>query len=400
MTIQQLRRKLARLGLGVDEASGEVLVEWEKIPFTEADRPYWAMLSSIDGIGPKRLPALIAAFGCCRQVLEAPVADLVSVGVSESVSKNVAGLGSNRARQWYAKALHPETDVKLKFIVPQDRAYPKNLRPIDGAPSQLWAWGDDNQLDAGGIIAIVGTRRVSAYGREVTELLAAQLARQQCVIISGLMYGVDEIAMRAAMAAGGKTIGVWAGGISRASLGSRWRLAKLVVDSGGVAVSEYAPSIPAFKGTFPPRNRIVSGVAAAVVVTQAAEKSGSLITAGHAISQGRPVGAVPGPITVSVSSGSNELLKLGAAAVTCGSDVLQLAGLTSVVADRKRQREYQPASRAEEIILSLLRQFPQTMDNLSRAAATPIGQLSVILTKLEVKGVIHQVGDEWACDLR
>lgn len=397
MTVDQLRRKLARLGLAVDEASGEVLVEWEKIPFSEKDRPYWALLSSVDGIGPKRLPALVAACGSAKAVLELSVADLVSMGVSPVASRRVARLGSAQAGNWFVRSLQPETDLELKFMVPQDKLYPENLRQIDGAPSQLWVWGDAKILTVRGIIAVVGTRRVTAYGREVTESLSRDLAQEQCVIISGLMYGVDEIAMRAAMAAGGKTIGVWAGGISRANLSGRFALAAEVVKAGGVIVSEYAPAVTVYRGSFPARNRIVAGIASAVIVTQAAEKSGSLITAGAALSQGRPVGAVPGPITVGVSTGSNELLKLGALAVTGGSDVLQLAGLTSVVEDRKRQRQYQPASRAEEIILSQLRQSPQPMDNLSRAAAIPIGQLSVILTELEVKGVIHQVGDEWAC---
>lgn len=398
MTIEEFCKRVAKLGLAVDESSGQLLVEWEKIPFSEKDRPYWAALSSVDGIGPQTLPVLIGAFGSARSALATPADDLQEIGLSASVAARVVQLQQEPdPPRWYARMTSPEAGIELKFIVPTDEIFPRQLRQLSRGPAQLWVWGDPALLSAARLVAVVGTRKITPYGREVTTNLCRRLATAGCTVVSGLMYGVDEVAMRAALASGGKVIGVWAGGLTRKSLGSRFRLASDIVARGGTVISEFAPDRTPLKGLFPARNRIVAALSRVVVVTEGAVKSGSLITALHALEQGRPVGAVPGPITSSLSMGTNELLKHGAAPITSVGDILSLAGISTIRGNNELQiSQFQPRTDAESKVLLLLSDRPRTIDELSRELPFSIAELTVTLTSLELAGVAGQAGDEWS----
>lgn len=397
MSIRELKNQSQKLGVHIDESEA-IHIDWSKIPFSEADRPYWAALSAIDGIGPATLPVLVAGFGSAQAVLTASRGDYIAAGLSQTVvdriQKRPGPAGPGPVEQWFEKIIHPSYGISLSFIVPSDSSFPKALLSLDYGPSQLWGWGDIELLNNAHVIAVVGTRKVTPYGKSVTEMIGRDLARRGVTVVSGLMYGVDEVAMRSAIQAGGKTIGVWAGGITLASLTSRWRLAKDVVDHGGVVVSEFAPTLFPSKGTFPARNRIVAGLSKAVVVTEGASDSGSLITARNAVEQGRPVGAVPGPITSVLSAGTNELLKLGATPVTNAEDVLLMCGIDSS-SSKTPNIPYTPKSPNESAILKALGNHSMTADELSREAKLSVAVLGELLTSLELVGVIRQSGEDW-----
>ena len=398
MTIEDLKKKIKKLGLTVDGDNGRVLIEWKKVPFAESDRPYWAGLSSIDGVGPNSLPLLVSCFGGAREVLFADKELLIQAGLPTNVAIRIVGFpGRNDINKWFYRALNPEPDIKLLFLTPKDKEFPDRLKNMSGSPSHLWVWGNKEILNQKRIVAVVGTRKITPYGRTVTEDLAGALAVRGVTVISGLMYGVDEIAQRAALKSKGIVIGVWAGGITRKSFGSRARLAYEVVSNNGAVISEFSFDKFPFKGTFPARNRIVSGLAAGVVITEAAIRSGSLITADCALDQGKPVGAVPGAVTSPLSEGPNELLKNGATPITNVADILNMCGFTNKGIDNPVL--YLPKNDNEKIILKFLADQNLTVDDLVRMSSIPISEVSGTLTSLELSGVVGQIGEEWRANI-
>ena len=398
MTIEDLKKKIKKLGLTVDGDNGRVLIEWKKVPFAESDRPYWAGLSSIDGVGPNSLPLLVSCFGGAREVLFADKELLIQAGLPTNVAIRIVGFpGRNDINKWFYRALNPEPDIKLSFLTPKDKEFPDRLKNMSGSPSHLWVWGNKEILNQKRIVAVVGTRKITPYGRIVTEDLAGALAVRGVTVISGLMYGVDEIAQRAALKSKGIVIGVWAGGITRKSFGSRARLAYEVVSNNGAVISEFSFDKFPFKGTFPARNRIVSGLAAGVVITEAAIRSGSLITADCALDQGKPVGAVPGAVTSPLSEGPNELLKNGATPITNVADILNMCGFANKGIDNPVL--YLPKNDNEKIILKFLADQNLTVDDLVRMSSIPISEVSGTLTSLELSGVVGQIGEEWRANI-
>jgi len=394
MTIDDLKKKIKKLGLTIDGDSGRILIEWKKVPFAETDRPYWAGLSSIDGVGPNALPLLVSCFGSAKEVLFADKELLTQAGLPPNVAARIVGFsGRKDINHWFNQALHPEPNINLSFLTPKDKDFPERLLAMAGGPSHLWVWGDKQILNQKRIVAVVGTRKITPYGRMVTEELAENLAVHGVTVVSGLMYGVDEAAQRAALKSKGIVIGVWAGGITRKSFGSRARLAYEIVSNQGAVVSEFSFDKYPFKGTFPARNRIVSGLAAGVVITEGAVKSGSLITADCALDQGKPVGAVPGPITSGLSEGPNELLKNGATPITNIMDILNMCGFSGKEFGKSVQ--YLPKNGNEKLILKLLADQNLTVDDLIRKSSLSFSEVSETLTSLELSRAVGQVGEEW-----
>lgn len=398
MTIDDLKKTIEKIGLAVDGDSGEVLVEWAKIPFSEEDRPYWAALSSILGIGPRTLPVLIAGFGSAEAVFHQSKSSLSSIELSEKVIAAILHYKKERnIPDWFNKiraaaAGRPES----KFITAVDPEFPPLLRQFRGAPCQLWVWGNAQVLSANLPIAVVGTRKMSYYGREATTRLVKGLSGRNCVIVSGLMYGVDETAMRAALGSKGLVVGVWAGGLTRQSLGSRWNLASAIVGSGGAVVSEFPASQLPHKTLFPARNRIVSGLSRAVIVTEGAVKSGSLITARFAMEQGRSVLAVPGPITSQTSAGANELIKLGAHLITDSQDVFDLLGYKGHQSKfSPPELAFEPQNESQAAVYSALREKSMSADEIVRATAMSAGQVGEILVELELLSIAAKIGEDW-----
>jgi DNA processing protein len=270
---------------------------------------------------------------------------------------------------------------------------PGRLTAIASPPKVLYVDGDLNHVLQRPTIAIVGSRKVSAYGRDVTKRLARELAEQGLVIVSGLAFGVDSIAHQAALDAGGQTIAVLPSPLESIYPASHRQLAKHIVEQGGALVTEYPAGTESFKGNFVARNRIIAGLADATLVTEAALKSGSLHTARFALNAGRDVLAVPGNITSPTSEGTNNLIKHGATPVTSVDDVLFSLGI-----DRSATKAVPKGSNeAEQTILNLLHTGVVDGAELQAKSGLTIEQFNQHLTMLEITGKIRSLGaNQWS----
>ncbi len=239
-------------------------------------------------------------------------------------------------------------------------------------------------------MALVGTRRVTPYGRQITEEIAAFLAANGMTVVSGLARGVDAIAHTVALKAGGRTLGILGSGVDKIYPPEHRALAEQMMERGAI-ISDYAPGTPPDASNFPPRNRIISGLSLAVVVIEAGETSGALITAEFAAEQGREVFAVPGSILAPQSKGTNKLIQQGALPLLDASDLMQALNLTRV-GEQKAARRALPADAVEAQLLSVLGEQPVHVDELRNQTGLPIEKVSATLTLMELKGMVRQVG--------
>ena len=272
--------------------------------------------------------------------------------------------------------------------------YPDKLRTIPMPPKQLFVLGSAvNELLSRPALAVVGSRKVSAYGKTITSTLTADLAKAGVVIISGLALGVDSISHRAALEQGGTAIAVLPCGLDQIYPANHRQLARQILQQGGALVSEYPEGSQAYKSNFVARNRIVSGLADAVLITEAAEKSGTLHTAEFALEQGREVLAVPGNITSPTSVGTNNLIKAGATPVTGANDILRVLGLEPE-ADKHAPTSTNPH---EQVLLTLLYEGVSDGSELLTRSQLDVSLFNQTLTMLEIQGSIRPLGNnQWS----
>jgi DNA processing protein len=266
---------------------------------------------------------------------------------------------------------------------PRDSLFPDRLGAIFDPPPSLYVRGDgDPELLACRSVAVVGARACSPYGAQVARMLGRELAAAGVAVISGLARGIDGEAHRGALDSGGLTLAVLGCGIDRDYPASHTQLSRRIEEQG-LVVSEYEPGVEPAPWRFPARNRIIAGLAEAVVVVEARERSGALITADFALDEGREVFAVPGEITSSLSAGTNALLKLGATPLTSSGDVLQVLGIEQ--ADQAVAVEVSPQATH---LLELVREGPAGADELAARGALDAGTVSTALTELELAGLV------------
>ena len=237
-------------------------------------------------------------------------------------------------------------------------------------------------------VSIVGTRKPTAYGRQVTKDLAERLAEKGAVIISGLAHGIDGVAHEAAVRAGGKTVAVLPSGLDQVYPSAHRQLADDILKTGGALISEYEPGIPALQHRFLERNRIVSGLGDIVIVTEAASHSGTMNTVGHALEQGKDVYAVPGPITSAMSAGTNAMIAQGATPiVNIDSFIEQLFPKKS-----KKQTSLLAQTPEEQVVLRLISDGIVDGEEIQEKSGLDAAALSQTITMLELKGVIRPAG--------
>ncbi|MDD4352032.1 MAG: DNA-processing protein DprA, partial [Candidatus Gracilibacteria bacterium] len=281
--------------------------------------------------------------------------------------------------------------LNLQILTLKDPDYPELLRQIYDAPLVLYLNGNIELLRCKKI-AIVGTRKYSSYGAELTRKLVTDLTQANLTIVSGLARGIDQIAHQAALDQGGKTIAVLGSAVDQIYPVMNRRLARKMVESGrGLILSEFPLGMKPEKYTFPMRNRIISGLSLATLVTEAGEKSGALITAKMAADQGREVFAVPGNILHSGSHGTHELIKSGAKLVTCAQDILEELSLAYQSA---RLPELKFENPLEERIYNLLLLESLYGDQIKKELGINIELLNSTLTMMELKGYIRNLGDK------
>lgn len=264
-----------------------------------------------------------------------------------------------------------------------DQLFPERLGAIFDPPPALYLRGAGDPVLLGArAVAVVGARSCSPYGAQVARMLGRELAAAGLVVVSGLARGIDGEAHRGVLDAGGLTVAVLGCGIDRDYPASNAQLSRRIEERGLVA-SEYEPGVEPAPWRFPARNRIIAGLSEAVVVVEARERSGALITADFALDEGREVFAVPGEITSSLSVGTNALLKLGATPLTAADDVLDALGVERAAAGDGA--ELSPAA-AE--VLEYVRESPCGADELTARGTLDAGAVSVALTELELAGLV------------
>ena len=282
--------------------------------------------------------------------------------------------------------------MEINRIHPDEHIFTQRLASIANPPKSLCFMGT---LPTSGapVVAIVGSRKPSAYGREVTEQLASDLATAGCIIVSGLALGIDGIAQKAALEAGGTVIGVIPNELPDISPQTNYKLAMNIIEKGGAILSEWKKGDGKVVNSwsFLERNRLVSGLADAVIITEAAERSGTLNTAAHALSQGRDVFAVPGNITSPLSAGCNALLKQGAYPATEAKDILQIIAPEQL---KKSNQSQLPlgSSPEETIIINLIAGGVRSGYQLQQQSGLSASNFSTALTMLEINGVIKPLG--------
>ena len=285
------------------------------------------------------------------------------------------------------------TTHSIQNIAPNNPAFPATLLHISQPPKMLYIQSKNwHDLLARPKVAVVGSRRATAYGKQVTAQLAGELARAGVVIVSGLAIGIDSIAHRAALDSGGLTIAVLPSGLDTIYPASHYQLAQSIIEQGGALITEYPPGSTPYKGNFVARNRIVSGTSNILLVTEAAEKSGTLHTVDFALEQGREVCAVPGLITNQTSKGTNNLIKAGASLVTCSADILQMLGIQPLRATAKPVAD----TPQEQILIDLIYSGTQDGALLLSQSRLTVTQYNQSLTMLEIQGTVRALGNnQW-----
>ena len=287
--------------------------------------------------------------------------------------------------------------MKIKEILPSDINFPKFLTKIKPSVKKLYYLGNWDKKIFEKSLAIVGSRRITGYGRQVIDRLVPDLVSQGITVISGFMYGVDSEAHKKCLEFGGRTIAVLGGGLGEIYPPENEKLIPEIIKNGGLVVSEYEVDFKPRLWSFPQRNRIISGLSSlGVLVVEAGEKSGSLITAKLCLKQKKLLFAVPGPITSSVSAGTNTLIKDGKAKmVLSASDICKV--INSVVGAHhdalEKQRIVQDIT--ESKIIKLLSEEPLTVDEIIRNLNLDIVKASSILTNLTLKGLISESGGKY-----
>ena len=274
------------------------------------------------------------------------------------------------------------------MLTPKSPLFPSQLLDIADPPRQLYYLGDLESAFSQPRMAIVGSRKVSAYGKSVTLKLAKQAAEQGIVTVSGLALGVDGLAHQAALEAGGKTIAVLPSGLDAIYPASHYQLAERILKQGGSLLSEYPAGTAAFKGNFIARNRIISALSDAVLITEAAIKSGSLHTANFAFEQHRIVMAVPGNITSELSTGTNNLIKSGAVPVTEIRDILAAMSLKQT----GKKAVLTGSNDEETLLIELIMQGVSDASELLHHSKLETVLFNQTLTMLEITGKIRSLG--------
>lgn len=345
------------------------------------------ILQLVPGLGPRLTAALLERFGSPAAVLKARAEEL----------RAVPHIGGKLARDLHqamrtvdlAQELALMERFQVNLLMLGSPAYPPPLATIPDAPHLLYLRGTWEARDTKAV-ALVGSRACTSYGMRMAERLARDLAHAGYTVVSGLARGIDAAAHRAALKAGGRTLAVLAGGLARIYPPEHQNLALEVQAAGGL-ISEASMAMEPLAALFPNRNRLISGLSQAVVVVEAAEKSGALITASRAADQGRPVGAVPGPVDSAASGGTNDLIRKGAILIRGADDIREeLEGVHAGAAPVSA--EPPPALEGVELrVWQLLAEKPRHIDELTRELGLAVPEVVRTLMVLEMKKVVRRL---------
>lgn len=348
---------------------------------------YWIAFNQISSIGFHRLNRLLKYFDSLEQAWSASSSELIQAGLEPKIAQEVCEACDN---------INPEAELErvinlgIKVTTLQDAHYPKLLKETYSPPPLLYHYGELD-LNNDFTLAVVGSRKISSYGKQVTFDLVESLAQSGFTIVSGLALGVDATAHQATLNVGGKIVSVLGSGLQKIYPASNYHLAQNIIESGGTIISEFPLNYPALKQNFPQRNRIISGLSLGTIITQAAKKSGALITARFALEQNREVFAIPGSILEAGSVGPNNLIKAGAKSVTSATDVIESLNL-SQIKEFKTAKKLLPTNALEEKIIKFLEDGEMDVDRLAKSSRLDISTINSTLIVLEMKGLVKNLG--------
>ena len=358
---------------------------------------YWLAFSCFPGIGPRRFQALLKHFSSARKAWQAKESIWRQLGLSKELTNEFLTFRN----QFNSKQAKLDLEKHLTvFLTLEDETYPKLLKEIADPPFGLYVKGRLLAEDSKAL-AIVGTRKITAYGREVTEKFTTWLTTRGFTIISGLARGVDSVAHRVALGNKGRTLAVLGSGLDQIYPPEHKALAEEIITHGAL-VSEYPLGMPALPKNFPLRNRIISGLSLGVLVSEGEAKSGTKITAKYAAEQGREVFAIPGPITSPTSAAPAELIKIGAKLVSSGEDILEDLGIAQldtkdkITIDGQKQKSKNEAitmNNEEKQLWELLLTGVKHIDELVRKTKMPPAKTMSVLTLMEVSGKVKSIGN-------
>ncbi len=362
----------------------------KKTSATDAgEAKFWVAFSRIAGVGTKRYEAMLARFGSLAEAWRATRGELKEAGLDQRTVRQIADERPN---------IDPDVEwqrletARVRAITWDDAAYPARLREIDDAPPLLYIRGELMAQDELAV-AVVGTRRPTPYGRQVAEEMSYQLAGNLVTVVSGLARGIDGIAHRAALQAGGRTLAVLACGLDMVYPPEHKKLASEIAERGALISEQPLGSQP--RGDFfPRRNRILSGMSLGVLVVEGDVKSGALITANFANDQGREVFAVPGSVFSTQSRGTNLKIQRGEAKLVIKvDDILEELNLQTAP-QQIEMLELSPATDTEAELLRHISREPVHIDEVCRESGLPISTVSSLLAMMELKGLVREIGSK------
>ncbi len=351
----------------------------------------WVFLNNLHRLGAVGFAKLLERYGSPEAVLEEAPANLRREGMISAEAADQ--LRDPVFRERVEQQLETARQMHITILTLEDERYPQYLREIFAPPPVLYVRGDCSVFERHAV-AVVGSRSPTVYGKHATATVVRELAECSFVIVSGLARGIDAVAHETAVAAGGETIAVLGCGVEEVYPRSNRELGERIIENGCI-VSEFPMGTPPEAFNFPRRNRIISGLSTAVVVVEAGEKSGSLITAGYALQQGREVAAVPGPINSPLSRGTFNLIRDGATPVRNGRELAEsLAVITSHRLNTDRIPPSEPPENIftddERRVLEGLTNEPLRIDAIAEQLGMAVTDLFVMLLNLELKGFVQQ----------
>ena len=350
------------------------------------DIKYRVGFSFVPSIGRVRLSQLESYFGNLEDAWNATPAELKRARLDDN---SIRAITSWRPKISLEDEMEKLERYGVKAFSWHDDGYPSRLKEIYDYPPILYTRGSLLPEDEW-CLAVVGTRRATAYGRQVTEEIVSDLARSRITIASGLAKGIDTVAHKSALDAGGRSIAVFACGLDNTYPSENKNLAERIMERGAL-ISEYPMGTRPRPEHFPRRNRIISGLSLGVMVTEAGQSSGALITANLALEQNREVLAIPGSILSLASKGTNHLIQEGAKLVQNHMDILEELNLTAV-AQQMEMKEIIPESETESILLKQLSTEPAHIDEICQSSNLPVSTVSSNLAMMELKGLVKAVG--------
>lgn len=355
-----------------------------------SEKKYWVAISQFTKIGAVKFKKIYNYFPSMEAAYKASFNDLMRTGLEEKIVQEFISKRSeiNPDEEW--EKLEKEN---ISVLTIKDENYPKILKEIYNPPALLYYKGKIFEKEEFSL-AVVGTRKITPYGRQVTPQIVNELVKNNLTIVSGLALGIDSLAHETTVKNSGRTIAVLGSGLDKQNIypAHNRYLVEKIIEQGGLVISEYPIGMLPLKYNFPARNRIISGLSLGTLVIEAGENSGALITAKYALEQNREVFAIPGSIYSQSSFGPNNLIKLGAKPVVSTEDILEALNLnqaTNFIANQK----IVPESKEEETLLRFLSKEPVHVDKLVQESKLSASAVNSTLTMMEMKGKVKNLGN-------